>query len=66
LNVKRANREELLSIKAGHFQYDDLLVMADSLMQRIEAAYEKSPLPAMPDKDSIEAVLVQMREELYG
>ncbi len=66
INVKRANREELLSIKRGEFQYDDLLVMADSLMLKIETAYEKSPLPAMPDKDRIENILVQMREELYG
>jgi len=66
LNVKRSNREELLSIKTGQFQYDDLLVMADSLMQRIETAYKKSTLPALPDKSRIESILVQMREELYG
>lgn len=66
LNVKRLNREELLSIKTGQFQYDDLLVMADSLMQQIETAYVQSPLPAMPDKEKIESLLVQMREELYG
>jgi hypothetical protein len=66
LHVKRINRDELLSIKAGNFQYDDLLAMADSLMQRIEAAYEKSPLPAMPDKKRIESLLVQMRSDLYG
>lgn len=65
LNVKRTNREELLSIKAGQFQYDELLVMADALMQRIETAYEKSSLPEMPDKEIIEALLVQMREDLY-
>ena len=66
LNVKRLNREELLSIKTGRFQYDDLLVMADSLMQRIETAYDQSLLPAMHDTDRIENILVQMREELYG
>jgi hypothetical protein len=66
LTIKRLNREELLSIKTGQYQYDDLLVMADSLMQRIGTAYEESPLPAMPDKDRIESLLVQMREELYG
>jgi len=66
LNVKRSNREELLSIKTGQFQYDDLLVMADSLMQRIETAYKKSTLPALPDKSRNESILVQMREELYG
>jgi hypothetical protein len=66
LTIKRLNREELLSIKTGQFQYDDLLVKADSLMQLIETACEKSPLPAMPDKEKIERLLVQIREELYG
>jgi len=66
LNVKRPNREELLSIKVGNYQYDDLLAMAHSLMDSIETAYENSPLPALPDKENIERILVQMREELYG
>lgn len=66
LNVKRPNREELLSIKVGNFQYDDLLAMAHSLMDRIETAYENSSLPSLPDKENIEGILVQMREELYG
>ena len=66
LNVKRQNRQELLSIKTGEYQYNDLLAMADSLMAGIEAAYENSPLPNVPNKEQIELVLVQMREELYG
>lgn len=66
LNVKRNNREALLSIKAGHFQYDELLTMAHSLMERIETAYDISRLPPFPDQEKIELVLVQMREELYG
>jgi uncharacterized protein len=65
LNVKRPNRLELLSIKTGQFQYDELLTMAHSLMDRIESAYDKSLLPELPDTQKIEAVLVQMREELY-
>ena len=66
LNVKRPNRDELLSIKKGNFQYDDLLSMAHALMDRIEFAYDKSPLPAFPNKEKIELVLVQMREQLYA
>lgn len=65
LNVKRPNRDELLSIKKGHFQYDELLTKADALMERIESAYDKSPLPELPDSQKIEPVLVQMREVLY-
>jgi hypothetical protein len=63
--VKRPNRDELLSIKVGDYQYNDLLTMADSLMAGIEAAYANSTLPEAPDKEQIELVLVQMREELY-
>jgi len=66
LNVKRQNREELLSIKAGQFQYDELLAMANALMVSIEKACFSSPLPALPDKESVEQILVQMRSELYG
>lgn len=66
LQVKRLNREELLAIKMGQFEYNDLLIMADALMQRIATAYDQSPLPAMPDKNRIESLLIQIREELYG
>jgi hypothetical protein len=65
LNVKRLNRDELLSIKAGDRPYNELLAMADSLMARIETAYDNSPLPEVPDKAQIEFILVQMRETLY-
>lgn len=66
LNVKRFNREELLQIKAGHYEYNELLKMADELMARIEDAYNHSYLPEVPDKEHIASVLVKMREELYG
>jgi len=65
LNVKRWNREELLNIKEGRYQYSDLLKMADELMVRITTAHDHSYLPEAPDKNYIESVLVQMRQELY-
>jgi hypothetical protein len=65
LNVKRQNREELLAIKSGKYDYKDLLDMADSLMTQIESAYLESDLPDVPDKEKLETVLVSMRNELY-
>lgn len=65
LNVKRPNREELLNIKSGNMNYDDLLGMADRLMENIESYYLTSSLPNSPDKKKAEKVLVEMREELY-
>lgn len=66
LNVKRPNREQLLNIKSGSMDYDDLLTMADLLMENIERYAGISALQDKPDKDNIENVLVEIREELYG
>jgi uncharacterized protein len=65
LNVRRPNREELLSIKSGNFQYEQLLEMAEQLMQKIETAYTLSKLQDAPDRDKVEKLLVEMRDELY-
>lgn len=66
LRVKRPNREELLSIKAGNAEYEELLEQANGLIERIEAAYASSSLPESPDEKAIERILVEMRTELYG
>jgi predicted nucleotidyltransferase len=65
LNIKRNNREELLSIKNGLYNYPELLAMADDLMEQTESAFSKSLLPDMPDRNKVESILVQMRTELY-
>ena len=65
LQVRRTNREELLSIKRGSYEYEALLNKADALMEQSEAAYERSSLPAEPDSTHAEQVLIAMREQLY-
>ncbi|MDU1891812.1 MAG: nucleotidyltransferase domain-containing protein [Dysgonomonas sp.] len=66
LNVKRTNRDELLAIKSGKMEYDDLLEKANNLMEKIEKYASNSILPETPDIVSIEKVLVKMRNELYS
>ncbi len=66
LNVMRPNREELLSVKRGDYEYEELLSKADKIMEGIVAAYEQSALPAAPNRQSAEQVLVLMRNKLYG
>lgn len=66
LHVVRKNREELLAIKKGAYDYDQLLDLADELMQRIEEAYAKSSLPQTPDKQKIEHILIDIRTQLYS
>ncbi|WP_244215182.1 DNA polymerase beta superfamily protein [Pedobacter miscanthi] len=66
LSVKRQNREELLSIKNGGFEYDEILKMAEDLMLQIEKETAKSKLQEKPDATLIESLLVKTRTELYA
>jgi predicted nucleotidyltransferase len=66
LNVKRQNRTELLAIKEGRLEYDELLIMADDLALKIEAYYETSLLPDEVDIVEVERLLVKIRKELYA
>lgn len=63
--VKRDNRDELLAIKSGQFDYDDLLKKADDLMNKVELAFNKSSLQEIPQTDLIIKTLVDIREQLY-
>jgi len=66
LSVKRQNRDELLLIKRGELDYDEVLKKAEKLMLRIEQETTKSKLQEKPDAQLIESLLVEMRAELYA
>ena len=66
LNIRVPNREELLSIKAGNREYDELLEMADGLIASIESLYTSCNLPEIPDAQKMTKVLIGIREQLYG
>lgn len=65
LNIRVSNRGELLDIKAGNREYDDLLEIADGLIASIESLYESCTLPEIPDVEKATRVLIGIREELY-
>ena len=65
LNIKVSNREELLAIKAGEKEYDELLQMAEDLIASIERHYEYSVLNERPDEEQAIKILIEIREELY-
>lgn len=64
--VERPNRAELLSIRRGEWPYDDLIKKAAAKMHKVTLVYEDSPLPPAPDMEQIDALLVALRERLYG
>ena len=65
INVRRENREELLKIRKGEWEYDDLIDLANAKMKAVEEAYDNSSLPEEPNLTTVEQLLIEIREELY-
>lgn len=65
VNVKRPNRDFLLDIKAGTFEYDTLLEMADQKQIEMEEAFAQSSLPDSPDRDFINQLTYTLRDKFY-
>jgi predicted nucleotidyltransferase len=65
IQVERKDREFLLSIKQGQFEYDELVEKAERLKNELPSLYEASSLPGSPDLGKINAVLVQVRKDYY-
>jgi hypothetical protein len=63
--VRRPNRDELLKIRSGAFDYDDLIIKAEQKVAHVQSAASVSALPDRPDLGRIEQILVNMRTALY-
>ncbi len=66
INVHRKDREFLLSIKAGKFEYDELVQKAETLKNELPVLYQQSKLIDEPDVDRINELVFKMREEYYA
>lgn len=65
VHVRRPDRDFLLSIKKGNYEYEELVSQAESKLQEVKRIYEKSSLPEAPDLQKINSLLVEIREEFY-
>lgn len=65
VNVRRPNREALLQIRKGAFDYDELIELAEQKLVAIEAAFNASSLPDAPNLEEIEPVLIEIRQKWY-
>ncbi|MFN6074198.1 MAG: DNA polymerase beta superfamily protein [Fluviicola sp.] len=66
INVKRPDRDYLLRIKAGEFEYEDLVNEANRIKYELSDLYEKSSLPELPNREKINELLVNIRKEFYN
>ncbi len=65
INVRRPNRDALLAIRKGEWEYDDLIEQAEAKMKELKQAFATSKLPDEPNYDAIEKLLVASRKEIY-
>jgi predicted nucleotidyltransferase len=60
VNVKRKDREELLDIRRGRFSYESLLTLSEGYIARVNELTETSDLPAKPNHEAAEQLLVEL------
>lgn len=65
VNVRRSDRDYLLRIKNGDFEYDDLVNEAEKIKEELEGFYDQSDLMEKPDLDRMNKLLVSIRGEFY-
>jgi hypothetical protein len=65
VNVFRKDRDFLLAIKEGKFEYDELVKKATALKDELPMLYQKSGLMDEPDVELIDKLLIKMREVYY-
>jgi len=62
LRTRRPNREYLLKVRAGDFEYEELVAKAEELLNEVQADFDRSSLPDEPDREAVESLLVEIRE----
>ncbi len=65
VNVYRKDREFLLAIKEGKYEYDELVLKAEELKNELPFLYKKSRLRKEPDVENTNRLLIEMRKEYY-
>lgn len=63
--VHRKDREFLLKIRAGEFEFSDLMNMVEGKMENMKIVYENSDLPEKPDEQRAQQILIEIREGIY-
>lgn len=65
IDFKSYDREFLLKIKSGKFEYDDLIAKAEKRTEELERLFDSSNLPDEPNYKHIERILIETRNKFY-
>lgn len=63
--VRRPNREQLLSIRRGEYEYETLVSEAEAKIERMDEIFEKSELPGPLNREFVDELLVKIRKTWY-
>lgn len=66
INVQRKDRDFLLAVKSGRYEFEELIEMADKKQTEMEEAFRGSTLADKPDRDYINEITYYMRNEWYA
>jgi hypothetical protein len=66
INIRRNNREELLSIRRGEHDYDKLVEEAELKIKRMDDVFESADLPKSIGRDFLDDLLIKIRKQYYG
>ena len=66
INVRRKNREDLLAIRRGEWDYDELIKRMEGLKVELDSAYLTSNLPDDISSEFVNDLLIKIRKTRYG
>jgi len=65
VKVKRPDRDYLLSIRNGAYNYEEVVARSDELIAELETLYDQAPLPDSPNVEKIDALLVSIYADYW-
>jgi hypothetical protein len=66
IQVRRSDREYLLSIRRGEIDLETLIEEADDAIIEMDKIFENSNLPNKVNRDLIDGLLIKIRKEFYN
>lgn len=66
IQVRRSDREYLLSIRRGEIDLETLIEDADAAIAEMDSIFNNSDLPNKVDKKLVNDLLIKIRKEFYG
>ena len=62
VNVFRPDRDKLLAIRHGEYDYDELVSEAEQMIKDIDSLFDASDLPKQIDRKIVDTLLVKLRK----